>query len=157
MAADPGFKIFVVIMSGLFLGGATASVFSAVFLRRYLRYRNFPTVSGVLLRSEVTSTYSEGQSFWPRASYGYEVAGFTFESDRIFSLCPVGASRSWAVEFVGRLRRAPELKVYYDPARPGFAFLRNGPASMIFFTASFGLLFLPLVVFFTWPWLTRSW
>ena len=155
MATDPGFRTFVVIMSGLFLGGTVALILGAVFLRRLLRYRGFPSVRGELLDSHVTSAYNEGRSFWPHASYRYEVGGARLTSDRIFSVSPVGASKRWAEQLIDELRQAPELKVYYDPERPNCSFLKNGPVTLVVFLGGIGLTFLAISIFFTWPWLSR--
>src|SRR5690349_9054542 len=111
----------------MFLFGTISAVLGAILLTRFLRYRIFPAVPGKLDFAEVRLVMSDShQTFLPSVQYNYEVSGSNFSSTRVFSLTPLSASKKWADKFVAALQEASELKVYYDPAKPDFSFLRNG-------------------------------
>jgi len=115
------------------LAGAIGLIMGITFWIRLIRYSRFPVVNGKLISSVVskvtTGNRGNGFSYIPIISYSYAVGAVSFTSSRVYSLSSdYGfASQSSAQKCCDQLASKPSLKVYYNPAEPSFAFLRNGP------------------------------
>ena len=116
------------------LAGAIALSLGIIFGIRLNRYHRFPVVDGRLLSSSVSAVRTQdneghiGMTYIPIISYSYAVGAASLTSSRVYSLSSYGhVSRASAQKFCDQLASKPSLTVYYNPAEPSFAFLRNGP------------------------------
>ena len=115
------------------LAGAIGLSMGITFWIRLIRYSRFPVVDGQLISSAVskvrTGNDGIGYSYIPIISYSYAVGAASFTSSQVYSLSSSYgyASQSSAQKCCDQLASKPSLPVYYNPAEPSFAFLRNGP------------------------------
>jgi hypothetical protein len=106
------------------------------FWIRLIRYGRFPVVDGQLISSAVSEVRirafrGTGYTYFPIISYSYAVGATRFTSSQVYSISPYGhASRGSAQKLCDLLASKPSLIVYYNPAEPSFAFLRNGPGML---------------------------
>ena len=117
--------------------GAIALSLGIIFGTRLNRYRRFPAIDGQLISAAVSAVRTQdqagvGMTYIPVVSYSYSVGAAHFTSSRVYSLDDKQnrcgrASRASAQKFCDTLASKPALTVYYNPADPSFAFLRNGP------------------------------
>ena len=120
----------ILIPYACFLAAAIALSLGIIFSTRLSRYRRFPVVDGQLISLAVSAVRVQhnGTSYVPIISYRYTVGAAHFTSSRVYSLGSCGfAMRASAQKFCDELASKPSLAVYYNPADPSFAFLRNGP------------------------------
>jgi len=116
-----------------FFAGAISLGLGIIFWTRLNRYRRFPAIDGQLISAAVSAVRTQdqngiGMTYIPVVSYSYAVGAAHFTSSRVYSLSSYGhASRASAQKFCDELASKPSLTVYYNPADPSFAFLRNGP------------------------------
>ena len=124
----------------------------AILLFRYFQSRkgasacrDWPAASGRVLHSEVQRRRKIGNktSAYPAVLYQYEVAGRTFQSDRIFPGIQVGGD--WvASRKVAKYPAGKTVLVFYNPMNPAEAVLENrAPANLWI------LLFVLVILFFT--------
>ena len=126
------------------------------YLVRFIRYRHFPSVPGKLLASTVTEALvadseGNGRTYLAVISYSYSVDGQRFTSSNVFSLSGSGSyghiSRGLAQRLCDELAAQRPLPVFYDPARPDVAFLRNGPLPLaVILPVSIGIIFVVIGV-----------
>ena len=116
------------------LAGAIGLTMGIIFWIRLIRYGRFPVVDGKLISSAVSKVRTQdshgiGYQYLPIISYSYAVGAVSFTSSQVYSLSSSygSASQSSAQKCCDQLTSKPSLKVYYNPAEPSFAFLRNGP------------------------------
>jgi hypothetical protein len=117
--------------------GAIALSLGIIFGSRLIRYRRFPAIDGQLISAAVSAVRTQdhngvGMSYIPVVAYSYSVGAAHFTSSRVYSLDDKQnrcghALRASAQKFCDALASKPSLTVYYNPADPSFAFLRNGP------------------------------
>ena len=135
-------------LAGIFLLG-----YGIILFQRCLRMRNYPTVTGRLLKAEVVYLASSGDSgggYMPSVEYEYRVEGKLYQSQQRTALpIRVLTGKAAAQKKVDQLLSTLEIPVYYNPHAPWEAFLRPGPYGglaiplvMSFFFAGFALFML---------------
>jgi hypothetical protein len=111
----------------LFVG----TVLAADGVRRWDQARAslaWPKVRGEILNARITESKGRHRYYPVHIRYRYEVAGQSFESERIaFDRVAPGDSLE-AGAILRHYTSLPWLDVYHDPARPGEAVLQVGAA-----------------------------
>jgi hypothetical protein len=115
----------------LLLIGVGLVAFAARNQRRADESKAWPTSQGRILESklvESTSTDSDGMestSYTPTVRYSYEVAGKTYESDRLNRGAAMGLGLGAARNIVGRYPAGATATVHYNPDSPAEAALET--------------------------------
>jgi hypothetical protein len=121
--------------------------------RRARKAELWPTASAEILSSDIVGTRNRkgGETFSPRVTYRYDVAGITHESDRVQFGGDVSMSNiGWAQGIVERFPKGARVEAYYDPDNPAFAVLDpQGRAGLLIIGVA-GLMFMaiPAIVLF---------
>jgi hypothetical protein len=86
--------------------------------------RNYkPTDASILSVGIKTGTDSDGRTTYaPQVRYQYAIDGQQHESDNVLPI-NVNFGRSWAEEIAYRFEPGQSVMAYYNPAKPGEAFL----------------------------------
>ena len=124
--------------------GALTLTYAIIHSVRYIRCRRFPVADGQLLtKSVVAASGGDGMGggYVPKISYSYSVAAKRYTSSDIYSICGSSvATETKAEQFCRELIASPFV-VYYNPAKPTDAFLRNGPPVAIVLPLCIGAIF----------------
>lgn len=116
-------------------------VWGLTSLYRFLRFTRFPQTDGRITSTGISLETSQ-HSYSEELSYSYSVHGSDFSSSRVYSICSLGhSSPESAKRSIERLATAPSLIVRYDPSKPSFSFLRNGPMIAIILPLLLGAFF----------------
>ena len=108
------------------------------------RAMNFESTTGTVLSSEVeTHSDSDGTTYKPVIEYKYEVAGQSYQADRIrFSMMSSGGS--YANEMVAKYAKGKQIEVFFNPQVPGESVLIRGVQGsdlfLLFFMTPFNLI-----------------
>jgi hypothetical protein len=124
--------------------------------RKFRRYSEFPITEGLIVKQEIITftdyTNARHLGYIPQLSFSYIVDGRKFTNNKLHSL-----ARSTLIKFSSR-RKAEQVvegfsvnnttRVYYDPANPDFAFIRNGPLLQIYGPLTMGIVFCAFGLFY---------
>lgn len=117
--------------------GVGLGAFMVLNLIRGRRSRNWPTVPGIVMDSQVTSYYDdEGDRMYGVAiMYRYEVDGLEFTSARRTFGEFNSSNQGRAQRIVAQYLTGSNVQVYYDPDDPSEAVLEPGTnaTSILFF------------------------
>ncbi len=134
----------------LFGGLGILSIATSCFYGfKYLRFRQFPVVEGVVESSSVVAAWDGGNgdvgggwTYIPSVTYQYKYNGELFTSKNVYSFGYRGyAFRTAAEKVLQRYSPGVKVVVRYDPLKPSFSFLINGTRMMISASLFVGILF----------------
>jgi hypothetical protein len=122
------------------VAGSGAIAYGAWILWQAWGSTSWPTASGTITVSEISSGLSDGFTMYqPRIEYQYAVGGRTYTSDRLVFGGPVSTSwQSPAAAIVARYPTGSHCRVAYDPSAPELAVLESGSKWYHFVTPLFG-------------------
>jgi hypothetical protein len=143
------------IVTGLIVGPIFAAVgffvafyFGKPILDNAARSKEWPTVVGVVERSEVvTRRDKDGTMYSADVAYKYEVDQREYRSSNVsFGGGFSSSSSGWANKLVNRYPVGKEIDVHYDPEEPGNSVLEPGTNWTSYIVYGIGLLFLAIGV-----------
>jgi hypothetical protein len=105
----------------------TIDVVSASRVFRQIRAAGYPTVTGVMQKSELgESTDDESTEYFPVVQYSYTVAGKTYMGNRYRYGRESSNDKNWAIGIVAAHPVGSEVEVHHSPADPNDAVLVVG-------------------------------
>jgi len=126
------------------LVGAMLLTYAAIHFARFASCRRFPVAGGQVLTKTIVATSGSpgfGGGYVPKISYSYTVATKRYTAYEIYSICGSSlATEAKAEQFCSELIAEP-FKVFFNPAKPTDAFLRNGPPVAIILPLCIGVIF----------------
>lgn len=135
------FSRALLILVLLLTGVATALVYGPYVVWRSYAVRSWPTVEGIVTRSELVQTRKSGDRAWqPQVEVRYAVDGTERTTDAIWA----AGDRSFrdqgkAREVLARYEVGAAARVSYDPDDPTDAILQPGEVWRAWLTVGFGL------------------
>lgn len=126
------------------IGYFVAFTFGKPILDNAKASRDWPDVPGVITRSEVATSHSNGKTMYSfDVAYDYEVKGHEFTSSNVFFGGNSSSSYSaGAYQVTARYPEHMKVKVYYDPKNPANAVLEPGAHWQSYVVYAIGLAFL---------------
>lgn len=115
--------------------------------------QNFPSVSATFRSGDVTRQPGGESAYtcWPAAKFEYTVDGTNYTSTRIWSLGSswlVGLTDRQANQILEVLYHDPDLRAYYDPKNPSFAFIYNGQKAQVWTELILGVIVVSMGTYF---------
>ncbi len=133
MARRPGSLVAQGIVAGvsLAIGLVLLFMFGLPMYRRAQESQTWPTATGTIQASEVTSFFQKGKTkYSPSVSYTYDVNGRSLTSNLIWaSGGDTSTVKSQQQDVVDKYPVGSTVKVFYDPENPEFAILEPGITS----------------------------
>jgi hypothetical protein len=129
--------LFIVGFALIFIGvGCYLAYLQSHALQTYL-----PVPATILSREIKSSHDSHGSTTYaPSASYRYTINGQSYECSQV-SVTKVSSSYRWASEQLAKLPGGPNVTAYYNPAKPGRAFLLRDASFFPYIFVLFPMLF----------------
>ncbi len=126
------------------IGYVVAFYFGKPILDDAKASRSWPSVSGVIERSEVVTSTSNGKTMYGfDVVYRYQVEGRDLTSNNVFfGGNTTSSSSSFAHNVVARYPKGAKVKVFYDPNDPSKAVLEPGTTWQSYLVFGIGLAFL---------------
>jgi hypothetical protein len=133
MASRPGSPIAqgIVAVACLAVGMVLTFMYGLPMYRRAEASLNWPTTSGTVETSEVTSSFTKGKTkYSPSVSYSYDVNGMRQTSNSIWASGGDSSTvKSVHQAVVDKYPVGSTVKVFYDPEDPAYAILEPGITS----------------------------
>lgn len=130
----------------IFVGFLVAYLLGLPQIEQAKASNNWPTTSGVVLKSKVTthrSNNSSSSTYAADVTYQYQIEGHNYEGSTVWFGSDISTSnRSLAQETVKKYPVAKQVVVYYDAKNPQAAVLEPGVFKTTYFYYLFGWLFL---------------
>lgn len=122
--------------------GAAVLFFGLRSLQRAKASSDWPSVSGIVVSSEVDSNRGDdGTTYSAEILYDFEVDGITYSSNRVGYGDYGSSNPSGARRMVNRYQEGSEVDVFYMPENPEESVLEAGVHSRTYFLPAFGLVF----------------
>ena len=131
--------------------GIVIALFTYSAYKTSLESKDWPTVDGVIIKSEVeqqTSTSGEGANkkttvkSYPKIAYQYQISGQPYEGTKI----SFSSSSGNANQIVSRYPKGKTVRVFYNPAKPKQAVLVPGNSGLNYVPFIFAGVFILLGV-----------
>jgi len=147
---------FIVLFAGaifVIVGYLVAYVMGLPLIEQAKASSKWPTTSGLVLKSKVSSHRSNNSSsstYSAKVSYQYQVEGKKFESEMVWFGGDVSTSnKSMVRETVKKYPVDQKVIVHYNPEDPEIAVLEPGVFKTTYFYYLFGWLFLGVGILMT--------
>ncbi|WP_230411843.1 DUF3592 domain-containing protein [Denitromonas iodatirespirans] len=130
----------LIVFSGALLGAFYTFVF---LLPRYASSRKWPSVSGEVVRSELSKKTTRGTGttvskvYEALVEYSYMIGGKSFTSRRIEFLYLRSNSESFHQKLLSHYPLGAQVQVFYNPDKPSEAVLKPGISSGGWFLVAF--------------------
>jgi hypothetical protein len=146
---NKGATVFTTVFAGILLSVffGLGSRLAYTQYQRLATYRPTPAVVlSVNVGTHASSGRNSGVSYSPDIAYRYSVDGHTYVSTRA---TPINESRGghWAFDIAARYRPGDSVTAYYDPTRPGDAFLLHQTSFLPYIFVAFPLAIALLLTF----------
>jgi hypothetical protein len=123
--------------------GVGFSIWGYGVMRKARASLEWPVKQGTVLKSEVRSTSTSGQSGYQHSAniqYKYTVNNKTYSSDKVIAGSYSSNSARSAEKLTRQYKKGSNVKVYYDPERPDNAVLVPGGTILIYVPLGFGII-----------------
>jgi len=126
-SASTGLLIALCLGGGFFILGAGLAIFGFVQRKKAKVTETWPTASGSIVSSRLDqrahTDYEDGHtststSYTPIVEYTYEVAGRTYQGNRVFPGAGMSYDHGTAQGIVNRYQPGGMVMVHYNPADP---------------------------------------
>ena len=143
-----GLKAFLLFF---LLLGVVAAGFGFWNLYHSLQCKQWPTVEGVVVSSELESHSGDadhGDTYSPQVTYQYTIAGRHFENDRLAFGAASSSSAGWAQKILERYPVGQKVMVHYAPDDPEQSVLETGIHAGTWVCFAVGAIFILVVAVF---------